>query len=199
MSANRRDSYLLQLKQVLEDFHSRNPHHNGIGLAHLRTALMPPLTQPLFDGLVQSLVAEQVLVLQDARVALAGHEAQLDSRLEKQVTVLREWLQAQENQLPRLSDLQKKFPDLSAAKLKELLGIMAQNKQIVRINSEYMAEATVIETLKKRLTEALTKEGMTISQIGELLGIPRRITVPLMEYFDSQKLTYRIDNIRKLN
>jgi len=62
-----------------------------------------------------------------------------------------------------------------------------------------MGEVTHIKELQERLKSALTDEGMTISQIGELFGTPRRITVPLMEYFDSTKLTYRIENIRKLN
>ena len=113
--------------------------------------------------------------------------------------MLLQWLREQGNQLPRLSDLQKKFPDLAPAKLKELLGIMVQNKQIVRISNEYMGEVTHMKELQERLRSTLTDDGMTISQIGDLFGIPRRITVPLMEYFDSTKLTYRIGNIRKLN
>jgi len=199
MSADRREDYLRQVQEVMRDFHARNPHQNGISLAQLRTALVPPLSQALFDGLIQSLVADGVLATAEARAALAGHEAQLDSRLEEKIDSLRTWLRTQGNQLPRLSELAKTFPDLPPAKMKELLGIMTQNKQIVRISNEYLAESSVMEALQKRLSDALTEEGMTISQIGELLGIPRRISVPLMEYFDSIKLTYRIDNIRKLN
>ena len=199
MSARQRQHYLEQVKLVMAEFHRQNPHQPGISLAHLRTALVPPLSQPLFDGLLQLLAAGQVIYLQEARAALAGHEAQLDPRREEIIELLLLWLRAQGNQLPRLSDLQKNFPELAPAKVKELLGIMVQNKQIVRISNEYMAEVSVVEMLLKRLQGALMDEGMTISQIGELLGIPRRITVPLMEYFDSTKLTYRIGNIRKLN
>jgi selenocysteine-specific elongation factor len=192
-------NYRQQIKQVLSDFHQQNTHQPGISLAHLRKALVPPLSQPLFDGLLQSMAETGALFLQEGRAALQGHEAQLDVRLEENVELLLQWLREQGNQLPRLSDLQKNFPDLSPAKVKELLGIMVQNKQIVRISNEYMGEVTHMKKLHERLKGALTDEGMTISQIGELLGTPRRITVPLMEYFDSVKLTYRIGNIRKLN
>jgi selenocysteine-specific elongation factor len=192
-------NYQQQIKQVLYDFHQQNTHQPGISLAHLRKALVPPLSQILFDGLLQSLAESDELFMQEGKAALPGHEAQLDGRLEERVEMLLQWLREQGNQLPRLSDLQKKFPDLAPAKLKELLGIMVQNKQIVRISNEYMGEVTHMKELQERLKSTLTDDGMTISQIGDLFGIPRRITVPLMEYFDSTKLTYRIGNIRKLN
>ncbi len=192
-------NYRQQIKQVLSDFHQQSTHQPGISLAHLRKALVPPLSQSLFDGLLQSLAETGALFLQDGRAALTGHEAQLDVRLEEKVEMLLQWLREQGNQLSRLNDLQQNFPDLAPAKVKELLGIMVQNNQIVRISNEYMGEVTHMKELQERLKSALKEEGMTISQIGELFGTPRRITVPLMEYFDSTKLTYRIGNIRKLN
>ncbi|MBT4363765.1 MAG: hypothetical protein HOD17_04695, partial [Desulfobacteraceae bacterium] len=45
----------------------------------------------------------------------------------------------------------------------------------------------------------INKNGeVTTPQLKEITGVSRKYTIPLIEYFDSQKITLRIGDVRKL-
>ena len=56
----------------------------------------------------------------------------------------------------------------------------------------------VVEDARRRLSTLLTGEGMLVGEVGAALGITRKFTVPLLEYFDSVQFTRRVAERRVL-
>jgi len=85
-------------------------------------------------------------------------------------------------------------PDLVQAALK-LLVEEGELRRLVALHFHVSA----LEELQGRLVDYLREnESIAPAQFKELVGQSRKFTIPLAEYFDAQKVTLRIGDIRKL-
>jgi selenocysteine-specific elongation factor len=88
------------------------------------------------------------------------------------------------------------------SELRELRSVcehLVREKKLVRVSSELFFDATAVAALRERVVAYLRAN----SQIDPtaykgLTGQSRKHTVPLMEYFDAEKLTVRRENVRVL-
>ncbi len=83
---------------------------------------------------------------------------------------------------------------------RKVLGRLANEGAIVRINSELHFSAGAIAGAREALTAHLTAhpEGATAAQLRDALGVSRKYAIPLLEYFDAQGLTRRDGDLRVL-
>ena len=100
---------------------------------------------------------------------------------------------------PGLSDLVK-----SAKKNKEsvaeLLEMASENGDLVRIDGEIYLHSEVVDSIKSQLTEEFAKcDGLTMSEIRQLLGISRKYAIPICEYLDESCFTRREGDKRLLS
>jgi selenocysteine-specific elongation factor len=59
--------------------------------------------------------------------------------------------------------------------------------------------AKVVDEVRGRLVAFLEKHGtIDAQQWKELTGASRKFTIPLAEYFDGEKLTLRVGDVRRL-
>jgi len=188
------------IQHILDEFHRHQPDMEGMNLSSLQGALKPPPPRNVFDFVVQILEKRHILKTSGATASLYDHEIKVDPDRERDGKKLLTWISAQGNVLPRQADLEKQFAEWSSTRLKDLLGLLIQQRLLFRVNREYVIAATTLKEIQEKLQRVLEgTDGLTISEIGEHLGTPRRITVPLMEYLDNIKFTYRAENKRLLN
>ncbi|MEX2206037.1 MAG: selenocysteine-specific translation elongation factor [Myxococcota bacterium] len=86
--------------------------------------------------------------------------------------------------------------------LRELRSVcehLVRERKLVRVSSELFFDAAAVASLRERVVAYLKANGR-IDPTGykELTGQSRKHTVPLMEYFDAEKLTVRRENVRVL-
>jgi selenocysteine-specific elongation factor len=76
---------------------------------------------------------------------------------------------------------------------------LAREGKLVRVSSELFFDAAAVAALRERVSAYLRANGQ-IDPAGykQLTGQSRKHTVPLMEYFDAEKLTVRRGNVRVL-
>lgn len=71
---------------------------------------------------------------------------------------------------------------------------------IIRLSPNAFLHRDTIEEAKRRTIEFIKEKGsMTISDVREIFGASRKFSVPLLEYFDSQKVTIRKGDVRELH
>jgi selenocysteine-specific elongation factor len=57
----------------------------------------------------------------------------------------------------------------------------------------------VLREVETKLVEYLQRESsIEVPKFKEIFGITRKWAIPLLEYFDTNRLTLRVGNIRKL-
>jgi len=75
---------------------------------------------------------------------------------------------------------------------------MCESGEWVHIDQFYFQQKD-LETAKERLIEFLKEHGeIGVAEVREMWGTSRKYTVPLLEFFDNQKLTKRSGDKRVL-
>lgn len=76
---------------------------------------------------------------------------------------------------------------------------LIEEKKIVKTKDDLYFDACAISRLQAGLVNFLEKNGeIGAPQFKDLTGASRKYVIPLMEYFDTQNITIRIGDIRKL-
>ena len=76
---------------------------------------------------------------------------------------------------------------------------MEKNNQILRINDTLFFSAKKIKKLKECLCDFFSlNEVLSMKDFKEIAKTTRKYAVPLLEYFDKVKFTFRVEDGRKL-
>jgi selenocysteine-specific elongation factor len=68
---------------------------------------------------------------------------------------------------------------------------------VARISSDLFYSSEALDGLREMLVAHLGQKGeITPPEFRELTGLSRKFLIPLLEYFDSQKLTIRVGDKR---
>jgi selenocysteine-specific elongation factor len=70
---------------------------------------------------------------------------------------------------------------------------------VTKVKEELYFHAGAIADLKNRLADFIVSHGeITTPQFKAMTQVSRKYLIPLLEYFDSQNVTIRIGDVRKL-
>jgi selenocysteine-specific elongation factor len=76
---------------------------------------------------------------------------------------------------------------------------MVKEGSIVRINDSMYITSSVYRKMIENLKEFFSrKPEMTVAEFRDILVTTRKYALPFLEYLDSNKITLRIGDIRKL-
>ncbi len=76
---------------------------------------------------------------------------------------------------------------------------MASEESLVRINDSLYIPVTSYHDMMDRVKTFFdTKDEMTVSEFRDILGTSRKYAIPFLEYLDSNKITLRVGEVRKL-
>jgi selenocysteine-specific elongation factor len=83
--------------------------------------------------------------------------------------------------------------------LLEHLAVLAREGRAVKVASDLYYAPEPLSALRDRLTEFLKERGeITPSGFRELSGLSRKFMIPVLEHFDSVKVTIRVGDVRRL-
>ncbi|HEX7843913.1 MAG TPA: SelB C-terminal domain-containing protein, partial [Kofleriaceae bacterium] len=98
---------------------------------------------------------------------------------------------------PRPKDLPAAV-HLDDARTKAILDRLIAGKHLIRVKPDLYVHAEVIAELRGRLLAFLdAHKTIDAQQWKELTGASRKFTIPLAEYFDAEKVTLRIGDVRR--
>lgn len=182
----------------LRAFHEANPGREGMSRQELRTRLPASLPGRVYELVLNALVqrgaiaAEADLVRRiQGRAQAAG--AMLTPIERDIVEAFRGWglTPKRPKEVPEALGL-----DVNA--VRPALERLLQRGLLVRVRSDLYVDAAAIAELRQRLEAYLDAEGEIAAPAWKTItGTSRKYAIPLAEYFDAQKLTLRIGDIRK--
>ena len=184
--------------KILEGYHKDHPLKAGMPRQALMSKVDRSLHSKLFSLLVQDLTKADAVVQEKEILRLPGHRVALESE-QKDVRhrIEQTYLQAG-LQPPYFRDLVSSLGQ-NSANTKEILVHMLEEGTLVKIKEDLYFHGRVIEDLKNRLASYLKANNeITTPQFKEMTGVSRKYTIPLIEYFDTTKVTIRVGDIRRL-
>ena len=182
---------------ALEQFHRASPLRPGMSREELRGRAGAP-DERVFGHLLGSLESEGVLRADRDKVRLASHEVRLTAEQQRVVDRLEQtYLDAAaappgpEEALGRAG--------LAGGEEHELFQFLVEGRKLVRVKESLYFHAQALDAIQDKLV-AMLRERKEIGpgDIKDLLGISRKYAIPLLEFFDSRRVTARVGERRVL-
>jgi selenocysteine-specific elongation factor len=81
----------------------------------------------------------------------------------------------------------------------QILQVLIDECKLIRLKDNIVYHREALEEAQNRLVACLTeKKEITAAEFRDLLGITRKHAIPLLEYFDTVRVTLRVGDKRVL-
>lgn len=188
------DAFSQKILSTIKNYHEKNPLRPGIPKENLR-AVFRRLDQRLFDGLLsrlQDIESEKEIVrLKTFKISLSEDSEHIKEKILK---ILRDSAFQ-----PLTKEELAKAVSAGGKNMEELLRIMVSEGNLVRINDTvYLPSVNYAKMLDSVKSFYKKKPEMTVGEFRDILGTTRKYALPFLEYLDSNKITLRVGDVRKL-
>ena len=183
-----------QLREILKDFHRKNPLQPGLAKEALRSRELPGAPAFLLEmvlGHARDIVSEGEIV------RLASHCVALKQDEEAAVEKIEALFKQGALAVPATSEVLSKS-GVEPARARSLLQILLKNRKLIRVGDDLIYHATAIESLRGMLT---TRKGtrFSVAEFKDWTGVSRKYAIPLLEFLDRERVTRREGDSRIVN
>jgi selenocysteine-specific elongation factor len=182
---------------TLERFHDATPLVAGQNAAQLR--LQVGLDEVAFEKIVDSLIRRKQLAREGNLLRLASHQIQFSADEEAtKEEIEKVFLDARIN-TPTLQQLAAQLSEYPAQSILDTFYALLNLGRFAKIADDFFMHSDALEKILKLLTDYLAEHGIiTVAEFRELAQTSRKYAVPFLEYCDSQGITIREGNHRRL-
>ena len=184
--------------EIISQYQKKNPLREGISKEELKASLGRDISPKLFFMLLQNLTANKTIEVDKETVRLFGHKVTLADDLNSiRQEILKIYNEA--GLTPSsFKDVINNFQD-KKTEAQNIIKLLLKDGSLIKINEELIFTREALDNLRKNYKALLVKEGKaTPVSFKELTGLSRKYIIPLMEYFDTDKLTMRVGDHRIL-
>ncbi|MDI6865486.1 selenocysteine-specific translation elongation factor [Thermodesulfovibrio yellowstonii] len=179
------------LLNLLKEFHATNPFKEGLPKEELKVKL----SLDRFPKVLMLLPYIEDVSIQGNTVKLKSvNKEKIDPQLEEKIIK-----ELQKEFQPPFKDELAQTLSISESKLTDILKIIAKQGKIVRINDFLYLTIENYNKMINLLKDFFSKKNeMTVSEFRTLLNTTRKYAIAYLEHLDSQKITLRVGEIRKM-
>ncbi len=186
------------LLDVMNGYFARNPLKEGIGKEELKTRIPARSDERFFTPCLAALEKEGKIIAERDQVRLVGRTAGSDAvQADIRGQILAE-LEKGGKEPPFLFDLCSllKIPEKPVL---EHLTLLVGEGLAVKVKNDIYYSPVALAEIEALLTTYLRETGeITPSEFREITGLSRKFMIPVLEYFDSRKVTIRLGDKRVL-
>ncbi|MFP4474880.1 MAG: selenocysteine-specific translation elongation factor [Desulfatibacillaceae bacterium] len=185
-------------EKYLGAYHKANPLKPGMPREELKSKFPPNLDVRVFHQLLETMRQNGVVEAEEDMVRLAGHKASLGVEQAEQEQRIKKAMSGAGLQPPTTKELCGEL-GVGDRQLAELMAHMVEKGDLVKVKQDLFFDREAVEALKERLVAHLREHGdITTPVFKEMTGASRKFVIPLLEYFDTRKVTLRVGDVRKL-
>ncbi len=186
-----------QILRVLEAFHAKFPLRPGISREELRRRA-GSAEERFFAHMLEALETEGLVKAERDKVRLAAHQIRLSSAQRAAVDTMEALFRSAGASPPSPEEALAKA-GLGGSEENELFQLLLDDKRLVRIKESLFFHVDILKIIEDKVVAFLKeKKELTPADVKALLGISRKYAIPLMEYFDGQRITTRVGDRRVL-
>jgi selenocysteine-specific elongation factor len=168
----------------------------GVPTRDFAAALLPKNAQQLSGVYLEELRQRGVLELIQGRVVPPGsdrHMSALGEELARRVEVL--YRDAGFDAPPPLEAAAAL--DSRPATVEGICAFLVQRGRLVRLDGKFLIHRAVLDEVAER-TRAWDRESFTVGEFKTRTGLTRKLAIPVLEWLDSERVTVRSGNQRKI-
>ena len=186
-----------RLRQILHDFHEKNPIKIGISKEELRTRL-PKVEPQVFQSALDECIALGGVEVEKDKVKESGLSRLPDKDREGFGDDILRRLHEHGLTVPTLKELVAETGK-PEKEVRDILGRLVFEGKVVKIKGDLYFDTQAVDDLKERVTAHLrSKKEMTPADFRSMFDLSRKYMIPILEYLDEIKLTIRVGDKRVL-
>ena len=184
---------------ILERFHKDNPLKKGMSKQEIKSRISRQSGERIVELVLVRMTKEGKISQEENLIRLAGHAVSLPSAHAEIRRNVLERYNSSGLTPPVVKELLADFGPEASRAVKDVLTLLTEEGKLVKVKDDLYFPADVMVRLEQRLIEFLKKNGeISTPEFKEMTKVSRKYTIPLIEYFDSRKVTIRIGDFRKL-
>ncbi len=186
----------------LESFHKKEPLAPGMTRELLRDRVFRLIPTAAMAAVVRQLIGEGQIVADNDVIRLAGHKNELSPEEGEFIEKLMLSLKAARYQPPKIDEaINASSSKIDSEVAKKLIQLKLKGGELIKVTDDlYFAADPIIE-----LTSAIRKYADTssdrlidVARFKEIAGVSRKYAIPLLEYFDRERVTVRAGDRRMI-
>lgn len=186
------------LVQELITFLAANPLKEGMGKEELKTRLPKRSDGRFFTPLLTVLEKDGLIVPDRDIVRPAGQTARPAAAVDALANKISIFIAEGGIEPPTVKEIMDRFR-CDEKTVRDNLPLLVRSGQVARISADLFYSSSALDGLREKLVALLREKGeITPPEYRELTGLSRKFLIPLLEYFDSEKVTIRVGDKRVL-
>jgi selenocysteine-specific elongation factor len=196
------DSLSRAIVEELERHHTREPLARGMLRETLRERIFAHLSADVFSAVIADLEKKEQIVSEKETVRARDHSIDISEKDAKLRDKLEEVYLKASVAAPTLDEAMTSAGVSSAEKAhgRKILQLLLDSQKLVRVQGEMFMHAAVIGELQSKLRDFASKREperlIDVAEFKELAGVSRKYAIPLLEYFDRERITRRAGDKR---
>ncbi len=187
-----------EICQLLQTYHQKNPLKPGLSKEELRRTLPAQMEVRLYNFLLNRLQEQKRLVLERDLVRLASHQVQLAEDQEELLMRLENLYRRGQLTPPTLKEVEAAL-SVPLHRIQQLLPVLVNQGRLVKVKEDFYFHQETMSALRAKLVAFLKEnQEITVVQFKTLTQTSRKYTIPLLEYFDGNRVTVRVGDARRL-
>ncbi len=190
------------VESAVEQFHKREPMAKGMPREALRESIFAFLPPEIFPALIASLESAGKIVLDKDTIRVSSYE----TTLSPDGAALSEKILAKYKsaglEAPKLEDALAESitgTKFTRHEARKFLQLFLDSGEIVKVTEEFYFTKDSIKDLTAKLLQLATATSdhtVDVAKFKEIAGVSRKYAIPLLEYFDREKITQRLGDKR---
>ena len=184
--------------EELQAYMTANPLKEGISKEELKTRIPRRSDQRFFTPLLAELEKQKKLLVERELVKLMQSKPVAQAAASGLGAKLADLLIKQGVEPPTIKELVDQTRS-SEKEVRDHLAALVRNGAVARVSGDIFYATAALQGIEEKLMAHLRTAGeITPPEFRELTGLSRKFMIPLLEYFDSKKLTIRVGDKRVL-
>jgi selenocysteine-specific elongation factor len=190
------DRIAQRVASALTTLHERNPLRTSFPRTQVAAGFQYVGEAAVLSAVLEIMRSAGVIRLSEAGLALAGHGPKLSRNEQTLMIQLAQWYREAGIETPTVKECQQKATK-SQASVPQLIQLLVSDGELIEVTPDYALHASTERQARETIAAASTGgNGLTLSEIRELLGTSRKYAVPLCEYWDKAGFTIRQGDLR---
>jgi selenocysteine-specific elongation factor len=190
------------LKKALVDelaaYLDANPLRDGMGKEELKTRLPKRSDERFFTPLLSALEKDGMVIPDREIVKPGGKVVRKNVAAEDLSGKVLVFLQEGGIEPPTVKEVMERFR-CDEKTVRSNLALLVRNGSTARISKDLFYASCALDGLREKLIALLKEKGEIIpTDFREVSGLSRKFLIPLLEHFDSEKVTIRVGDKRVL-
>lgn len=185
-----------EVKDLLAGYHREYPLREGYPKEELRSRKFSGFSARQFQAILQSLEADGIVRINAGSIADPAFTPEPDSGLKSKLSALELRYRESSLQPPAWSDAAAKA-GLNQGQAGEALQYLIRQGVLVKVADELYFHSTALAAARDKLAGFFATRGkITVGEARDILSTSRKYALPLLEFFDREKLTRRVGDVR---